>query len=121
MAMLRQRAAVGSHVPALLLYSSRTFADIIYREELNRLATLSDGPKVFHTLTRRQPAGWTGAGRRIDRDMLAEIGIAASARPRVFVCGPTSLVEQTTQSLLALGHDAGLIKTERFGPTGASP
>jgi ferredoxin-NADP reductase len=121
MAMLRHRAAVGSHVPALLLYSSRTFADIIYREELNRLATLSDGPKVFHTLTRRQPAGWTGAGRRIDRDMLAEIGIAASARPRVFVCGPTSLVEQTTQSLLALGHDAGLIKTERFGPTGASP
>jgi len=118
MAMLRHRAAVGSHVPALLLYSSRTFSDIIYREELNRLAALGDGPRVFHTLTRQQPAGWTGAARRIDRDMLAEIGIAATAQPRIFVCGPTSLVEQTTQSLLALGHEATMIKTERFGPTG---
>jgi ferredoxin-NADP reductase len=119
MAMLRHRAAVGSDVPALLLYSSRTFADIIYREELNQLAAASDGPSVVHTLTRQQPAGWTGPARRIDRDMLTEIGIAASAQPRVFVCGPTSLVEQTTQSLLALGHEANLIKTERFGPTGA--
>jgi ferredoxin-NADP reductase len=119
MAMLRHRAAVGSHVRALLLYSSRTFADIIYREELTQLAAASDGPSVVHTLTRQQPAGWTGAARRLDRDMLAEFGIAASAQPRVFVCGPTSLVEQTTQSLLALGHEANLIKTERFGPTGA--
>ena len=119
MAMLRHRAAVGNHVPALLLYSSRTFADIIYREELDQLAAASDGPSVVHTLTRQLPAGWTGPARRVDRDMLAEIGIAASAQPRVFVCGPTSLVEQTTQSLLALGHEANLIKTERFGPTGA--
>jgi ferredoxin-NADP reductase len=118
MAMLRHRAAVKSRVPTLLLYSSRTFADIIYREELARLGAESEGPKVFQTLTRQQPAGWTGARRRIDRDMLAEIGMPATARPRVFVCGPTSLVEQTTQLLLALGHAADLIKTERFGPTG---
>jgi ferredoxin-NADP reductase len=51
--------------------------------------------------------------------MLAEIGVPATARPRIFVCGPTLLVEQTTQLLLALGHDSSLIKTERFGPTGA--
>jgi ferredoxin-NADP reductase len=119
MAMLRHRAAVASHVPALLIYSSRTFADIIYRQELDQLAAASGGPRVVHTLTRQQPPGWTGAARRIDRDMLAEAGIAARAQPRVFVCGPTSLVEETTQSLLALGHDANLIKTERFGPTGA--
>jgi ferredoxin-NADP reductase len=119
MAMLRHRAAVGSDVPTRLLYSSRSFADIIYREELARLAAQRDGPQVFHTLTRQQPPGWTGAARRIDRDMLAEIGVPATARPRIFVCGPTLLVEQTTQLLLALGHDSSLIKTERFGPTGA--
>jgi ferredoxin-NADP reductase len=119
MAMVRHRTAVGSHIPALLLYSSRTCADIIYRDELNRLAARGDGLRVFHALTRQQPAGWTGAARRIDRDMLAEVGIAATAQPCIFVCGPTSLVEQTAQSLLALGHEASLIKTERFGPTGA--
>src|SRR5262249_58532336 len=40
MAMLRHRAAsgeAGRAVPARLLLSSRSFADIIYREELGRL------------------------------------------------------------------------------------
>jgi ferredoxin-NADP reductase len=119
MAMLRHRAAVGSRVPALLLYSSRTFEDIIFREELERLSAQDSDVKVLHTLTRQQPAGWTGEARRIDRDMLAQIGIPATAEPRVFVCGPTSLVEAAAQSMVALGHQPTLIKTERFGPTGA--
>src|SRR6187397_2506584 len=38
MSMLRYRAAVKSTIPALLLYSSRTFEDIIYRQELDQMA-----------------------------------------------------------------------------------
>ena len=34
MSMLRHRAAVGSRVPALLLFSSRTWEDVIFRDEL---------------------------------------------------------------------------------------
>ena len=37
MAMIRHRHAVGSKVPVRLLYSSRTYEDIIYRDELERL------------------------------------------------------------------------------------
>jgi ferredoxin-NADP reductase len=118
MAMLRHRSAVGSRVPAVLLYSSRSFDDIIYRGELDRLAAQGDGLKVVHTLTRARPSGWTGGARRIDREMLAEVGFPASARPQVFICGPTSLVESAGQLLLHLGHDPSLIKTERFGPSG---
>jgi ferredoxin-NADP reductase len=119
MAMLRHRAAVKSTIPALLLYSSRTFKDIIYREELDHMAACNDGLTVAYTLTRRQPSGWTGGAHRIDRSMLANVGPSAKARPRIFICGPTSLVESTAQSLLELGHERNLIKTERFGPTGA--
>jgi ferredoxin-NADP reductase len=118
MAMLRHRAAALSTTPALLLYSSRTFEDIIYREDLDRLAGRSDGLTVAHTLTRTQPSGWNGETRRIDRAMLARFGFPSASRPRAFVCGPTSLVEATARSLLALGHERSLIKTERFGPTG---
>jgi ferredoxin-NADP reductase len=118
MAMLRHRAAMQSTVPALLLYSSRTFEDIIYREELDRLAARDRELKVVHTLTRKQPLGWTGGARRIDRDMLAAAGFGAKLQPKIFVCGPTRLVETTAQSLMELGHERGLIKTERFGPTG---
>jgi len=118
MAMLRHRAAIGSQVPALLLYSSRTFEDIIYRSELDRLAAQDRNLMVVHTLTRGHPAGWKGHTRRIDRDMLAGIGFPISARPRIYVCGPTSLVEAAAQSLQEIGHTTDLIKTERFGPTG---
>jgi ferredoxin-NADP reductase len=118
MAMLRHRSAVGSTLPAVLLYSSRTFESIIYREELLRLAAKGDGLTVVHTLTRARPEHWTGGDRRIDRSMLAEVGFPPSAHPRVFICGPTSLVESAGQLLLDLGHEPSLIKTERFGPTG---
>jgi ferredoxin-NADP reductase len=118
MAMLRHRAAAKSMIPALLLYSSRTFEDIIYREELDQLAARDKELKVVHTLTRKQPAGWAGGSRRIDRDMLAEVGFGAKLHPKIYVCGPTRLVEAAAQSLMELGHERSLIKTERFGPTG---
>jgi ferredoxin-NADP reductase len=118
MAMLRHRAAAKSTIPALLLYSSRTFEDIIYREELDQLAARDRELEVVHTLTRTQPAGWSGRARRIDRDMLADFGFGAKLHPKIFVCGPTRLVETVALSLLELGHERGLIKTERFGPTG---
>ena len=118
MSMLRYRAAVKSTIPALLLYSSRTFEDIIYREELDQMAA-RDGLTVVYTLTRRQPSGWSGGARRIDRSMLASVSPSVTARPRIFICGPTSLVESTAESLLELGYERNFIKTERFGPTGA--
>jgi ferredoxin-NADP reductase len=117
MAMLRHRAAAGSHVPARLLYSSRSPGDIIYRDELDRLAASDDGLAIVHTLTRERPAGWTGAARRIDRAMLAETGFPPDEKPHVFICGPTSLVESVARHLIDLGHDPQAIKTERFGPT----
>ena len=116
MAMLRQRAATGSHVPARLLYSSRTLEDVIYRQELERLAAAGDGLTV--TLTRAQPPGWSGYARRIDAVMLEEVGWRPGERPLAYVCGPTRLVEAVAGHLVALGHDPARVKTERFGPTG---
>ncbi len=118
MAMLRQRAAANSTVPATLLCSSRSVDDIIYRAELERLAGQGDGLKVVHTLTRERPAGWSGLTRRIDRAMLESVGYPPNASPRIFVCGPTPLVEAAARNLRDIGHEPHLIKTERFGPTG---
>jgi ferredoxin-NADP reductase len=118
MSMLRYRAATGSRVPAVLLYSVRRFEEIIYREEIDRLAREHGGLEVIYTLTREQPAGWTGGKKRIDHAALAQAGFPPSARPRIYICGPTSLVESAARALAAIGHDRALIRTERFGPTG---
>ena len=112
MAMLRHRRAVGSTVPAKLLYSSRSLDDVIYRDELDRL-----GAEVVQTLTREQPPGWGGYGRRVDVDMLREVSYPPDESPRVFVCGPTNFVEAVAEGLVALGHRPGRIRTERFGGT----
>jgi len=118
MAMLRRRAATGSQVPARLLYSSRALEDVIFREELDRLAAAGDGLTVTHALTRAQPPGWTGYARRIDAVMLEEVGWPPGERPLAYVCGPTRLVEAVAGHLVALGHDPARVRTERFGPTG---
>jgi ferredoxin-NADP reductase len=116
MAMIRESAAAGSDVDMRLLYSSRSWDDVIYRDELGRLA--GGGLTVAHSLTRSQPAGWTGYARRVDAEMLAEVGPASRDRPHVYVCGPTPFVEAVASALVELGHEPQRIKTERFGPTG---
>src|SRR3989441_176533 len=57
MAVLRHRVAVGSTIPTRLLYSSRSFEEVIYRDELDRLERSSTMLEVVQTLTRVQPPG----------------------------------------------------------------
>ena len=120
MAMIRHRAAAGSTVPTRLLYSSRSYADIIYRDELDQLVRSTRMLEVVHTLTRAQPPGWTGYNRRIDADMLRDVVWPPDQRPLMYICGPTPLVETVASSLITLGHEPLQVKTERFGPTGAA-
>jgi ferredoxin-NADP reductase len=116
--MLRHRNAIGSAVPVCLLYSARSLARLIYHDEIMRIAA-QDGIDVSVTLTGEQPAGWQGYGRRIDRDMLAEVGWPPGDQPLAYVCGPTGFVEAAATALVALGHSPDRIRTERFGGTGS--
>jgi ferredoxin-NADP reductase len=120
MAILRHRKATESTVPTRLLYSSRTYEEVIYREELDQLSGGDERLEVYHTLTRTQPAGWSGYHRRIDHEMLGEVAWPPLQRPIAYVCGPTPLVESVAGEMVLLGHEADRIKTERFGPTGGA-
>jgi ferredoxin-NADP reductase len=118
MAIIRHRAAVGSGVPVRLLYSSRSYEEIIFREELETVAAREASLEIFHALTRSRPGDWAGYARRIDAEMLREVSWPANENPLAFVCGPTSFVEGVADALVRLGHDPTWVKTERFGPTG---
>jgi ferredoxin-NADP reductase len=113
MSMIR---SARSDTPIRLLYSSRAWEDVIYRDELERRA--GGSLEVFHTLTRSQPPGWTGYSRRIDDELLGELAWPAADRPHVFVCGSTRFVDAAADPLVRLGYEPGWVRTERFGATG---
>jgi ferredoxin-NADP reductase len=118
MAMLRHRAAAASRADTRLVVSAREIEALLYRDELERLTSAGDGLSITYTLTRVRPERWSGYARRVDAEMLREVGPAAAAEPRAFVCGPTPFVEAAADALVELGHAAERVHTERFGPTG---
>jgi ferredoxin-NADP reductase len=118
MAMIRHRHRAGSTTRTRLLFSSRNLEDVIYRTELDRLVGEGDGLDVINTLTRSQPPGWPGYARRIDERMLAEVIEPLGIATRVYICGPTALVETAANALVRLGLPPDHVRTERFGPTG---
>ena len=121
--IMAHREAVAPAVPALLLYSARSRADIIYRRWLDCPDRRRANAVVRYTLTRQAPAGWAGYARRIDPAMLRECigqlpaGQQTSGQPLCYACGPTGFVETAADALLAIGIPDGRIRTERFGPT----
>jgi ferredoxin-NADP reductase len=58
---------------------------------------------------------------RLNPVVLAAPGWTREAAPAVFICGPTGFVEAAASLLVKAGHDASVIKTERFGPSGGQP
>ena len=121
MAMLRHRsradATTRASAPVRLLYSARTWADVIYKDELKKL-TDDTTASIAYTLTREKSANAPGSRRRVDRALLEETAWPASDMPNVFVCGPTPFTESVASLLVELGHAPSNVRTERFGPTG---
>ena len=113
--MLRHRERSGIDVPVRLLYSSRSLEDVIYCAELDEPR---EGVEIIHTLTRKQPPDWMGYSRRVDAELLSEVGWPTDQSPQTFVCGPTSFVETVAAGLVQLGYRPERVKTERFGATG---
>jgi len=121
MSMLRHRAARASKVPLLLLFSARTWEDVIFRDELLALHERHDGFELVLTLTREggRPEATRRAGdfaRRVDAPMVRALLARLPAAPlRAYVCGPNAFVEAAAQGLVGAGMAAALIRTERYG------
>jgi ferredoxin-NADP reductase len=117
-AILRHWAGGSRSAPVRLLYSARSLTDVVYRQELEQLAT-DTVADVHLTLTREWPAGWKGLRGRVDGDLLAQLVATPNEAPLFYICGPTAFVEAVAEALVAIGHDPRRIRTERFGPSGS--
>jgi ferredoxin-NADP reductase len=116
MAMARHRARVGPESTALLVYSARTWDDVVYRDELLRLAASDPNFALALTTTREPRHRPQDFDRRLDRALLRELLASWGRAPRhVYVCGANAFVEAVTSDLVLEGIPARAIKAERYG------
>jgi ferredoxin-NADP reductase len=120
MSMLRHRRSSAPAVPAVLVYSARSIEDVIYRDELARMAGSEPGFQLIVTLTRSRPEGWNGPARRVDAAMVGEALVRAGPPGHVYCCGSDGFVENAANLIVAAGVPAERVRTERFGPTGGA-
>ena len=100
----------------IFLISARTLEHVLYKKELDEIAKLNPNIKIIEAITEKQPEGWTGYSRRIDKKILGEtISSVLVESPNTFICGPNPFVAAVTKHMLSLGFPPGIIKTERFG------
>ena len=109
--MLASHRESGALAPMHLLYSARSFAEIIYKREL------VGQTNVYITLTGDTPVEWQGGRGRLDAAVLGQALHALPTAPICYICGATPFVEAMANILLDLGVPAARIKAERFGAT----
>jgi len=112
MSILRHRAAVAPEVPATLIYSARSYEELIWREELLRRRADQNFRLIIH-LSRDAARDGMIAGR-IDAESIEE-AIEAASPLTTYVCGSNPFVSVASDLAVAAGLDPSTIRTERYG------
>lgn len=111
--------AVTASEPAsrvALVYGNRRWEDVIFADELERLARERDRLTVRHVLT-RPPGNWAGhRGRLVGRTL--EAALPLDRRAHYYVCGPEGMMRAVTEHLAAAGVPGTRVHLERFVPQG---
>ncbi len=97
-----------------LLYGSRNYANILFREELEALAARCDKIKVVHVLSdEKKKIGGTEKGF-ITADLIKKYAPENEAYS-VFLCGPQQMYEFVDKELEKIGLPKKYIRHEMFG------
>lgn len=95
------------------LFSVRTEADIIFREELAVLQQQHPNLRVSISLTRADGSSWTGERGRFTPEMLNRVVPQLTLR-RVHYCGPEEMNQSLGSMLREMGVPESQIKSESF-------
>jgi ferredoxin-NADP reductase len=105
--MLRHALALGRSHPLQLVVSARTLAELPYADEL-----MAAG--AFIALTRETGANGRPAGRLSATEIASHLVLQST----YYVCGSAGFAEAVSAQLVDAGVDDGMIRVERFGPSG---
>lgn len=97
----------------MLVYGSRRWAEVTFREELDELERQLANLRVVHVLSRPEP-GWRGERGRICETLLRRHSPPNVANWSALVCGPAPMVADVTAAVQRLGVPPGAIRAEGF-------
>ena len=112
MSILRTLADRGDPRPVILLYGSRDWDSITFREELEAL-TPRLRLTVVHVLS-SPPEGWTGERGFIDAGLFQRHLPPPYADHEYFICGPTVMMDAIERALAELNVPLSKYHSERY-------
>ncbi|WP_102124628.1 ferredoxin reductase family protein [Deinococcus planocerae] len=110
--ILRTLADRGDERPVLLLYASKAWDGVTFREELDKLQSRLN-LRVVHVLN-EAPEGWTGETGFVNRDLLEKYLPDDRRTREYFLCGPPPMMDAVTEVLSDLGVPLTHVHAEQF-------
>jgi ferredoxin-NADP reductase len=110
--MIRTLADQGDKRPVVLMYGSKDWDAITFREELEELKTRLD-LTVVHVLE-NPPDGWTGERGFITAAVMQRHLSPAYAAHEYFICGPNVMMDAIETALGTLGVPMSKYHSERY-------
>lgn len=112
--MIREAAEKGTDLTVHLLYGCRDPEDVIFGEELRRLA--GEHPWFTYDLVISEPPqGYRGRCGLLDADTIREL-VGDVAGKTFYLCGPAPMYALCEEALLSLGVPRRRIRREAYGP-----
>lgn len=116
LSMVRERARLTRPPPMTLLYSARTWEEVIVRDELLAHEQGQHALTVTFCITREAARRSSDVSRRIDRGVIGEALARLGEAPRqAFVCGANRFVGAVAELLVDAGLPPREVLTERYG------
>ena len=112
MSIVRTLADRGDPRPVILLYGSKDWESIIFREELEALKARVD-LTIIHGM-QDPPAGWAGETGHIDAAMFRRHLPPPYADHEYFICGPGGMMDAIETALGELHVPMSKYHSERY-------
>jgi predicted ferric reductase len=110
--MLVTQAERKDERPYLLIYASKTWEDITFREELDELKKKLD-LTIIHVL-REPPDNWSGETGYVDKELLERYIPKRRSTRNYFICAAPKMMDQVELALHELGVSPMNIHMEHF-------
>ncbi|CCH79766.1 Ferredoxin [Nostocoides japonicum T1-X7] len=114
MSMTRTLFDLGSDADVLFVHSARTPADIVFRRELEAIASVAPNIRVVHVCEGDYPSErWMGLRGRLSTAMLQAIAPDLEER-ETYICGPAAYMSSVRRILQDVAYDMRRYHEESF-------